>query len=78
MLEIWTVYDHPSDFPDSFVAHKFVLDQPTDEIMIAATLPDLRKMIQNLSGNLAIPINSPTTLIQRWPDDDPKIVESWL
>jgi len=46
--------------------------------MIAATLPDLRKMIQNLSGNLAIPINSPTTLIQRWPDDDPKIVESWL
>ena len=74
MLEIWTIYDHPSDFPDSFVARKFVLDQPTGEIMIAATLPDLRKIIQNLSDNPAIQINSLTTRIQKWPDDDPKIV----
>ena len=70
MLIIWTIYDHPSDFPDSFVARKFIGYEPTKEILVAGTLQETRKIIQNLAGK--------QHRIARSSDDDPKIVESWL
>lgn len=70
MLKIWTIYDHPKDFPDSFVARKFIGYEPTKEILVAGTLPEIRQVIKKSSGKLH--------RIHRSPDDDPKIVESWL
>lgn len=78
MLEIWTIYDHPRDFPDNFVARKFLNDMPTDEILVASNLLEIRELIQNLSSESAIPIASPSCRIARSPEDDPNIVESWL
>lgn len=67
MLELWTVYDSPIDLPGRFVARKWLLDQPTRELLQDKTLEGLRaKLPQGL------------TCLQRSPQDDPKIVETWL
>lgn len=39
----WTIYDHPSDFPQCYVARKFRLDQgpdpvPTPGVIVAADI----------------------------------------
>lgn len=70
-LEIWTVYDHPSDYPDAFVARLHLVHadavEPTDLVVSAPTLPALRlKLPPGLS------------CLTRDPTDDPCIVESWL
>lgn len=42
MLELWTVYDNPIDLPGRFVARKWLLDQPTRELLQDKTLEGLR------------------------------------
>lgn len=67
MLELWTVYDGPIDLPGRFVARKWVLDQPTNELLQDKTLDGLRgKLPQGL------------TRLDRSPQDAPKIVEMWI
>ncbi len=67
MLELWTVYDSPIDLPERFVARKWLLDQPTSELLQDQTLDGLRgKLPQGL------------TRLPRAPQDDPKIVETWI
>jgi hypothetical protein len=65
---LWTIYDRPSDYPDSFVARKFIVDRPTDEVIVRDTLAEVREAI----GSRAL------VRIERSPSDDPKIVEVWL
>jgi hypothetical protein len=66
-LELWTVYDSPIDLPGRFVARKWLLDQPTNELLQDKTLEGLRaKLPQGL------------TRLERSPQDDPKIVETWI
>jgi hypothetical protein len=68
---MWTIYDHPIDYPGTFVARKFVIDGEkvtvTNEIIIALTLESVRDML-------------PPGLyrLNRLEDDDPKIVEVWV
>ena len=70
-LEIWTIYDHPLDYPDSFVARKAVVGASattmTHEMFTADTLDELRALL-------------PPGLyrVHRFAQDDPKIVEVWL
>jgi hypothetical protein len=66
-FELWTVYDSPIDFPGRFVARKFLLDGPTDELLQDNTLDGLRRKL-------------PQGLVrtERHPQDDPKIVETWV
>lgn len=63
----WVVYDHPNDYPASFVARRWLGDKPTGKVLFASELNDLRTLL-------------PAGLCQivRYPDDDPVIVESWL
>jgi hypothetical protein len=69
---MWTVYDHPKDFPHSFVARRFevakAVSWPTDDILVSGDLDMLR---DELAARGLTPIT-------RDPDDDPKIVEVWL
>lgn len=67
-LYIWTVYDHPSDFPDNFVARKFALDKPTAEILVSDNIYKLRVALKCMG----------LVCLTRAPEDDPKIVETWL
>lgn len=70
-LEMWTVYDHPLDYPESFVARKCIVDRRgivhSDKMFKADTLDELRALL-------------PAGLyrIHRYEQDDPMIVEVWL
>jgi hypothetical protein len=70
-LELWTVYDHPSDFPDHWVARRSVVGRGgatvTGAVIRAETLEGLRLL---LPPGMAC--------LTRQPDDDPTIVEVWL
>lgn len=67
MLELWTVYDSPIDLPGRFVARKWLLDKPTNEMLQDKTLEGLRgKLPQGLIR------------LDRSSQDDPKIVETWI
>lgn len=67
VLEMWAVYSHPKDYPEKFVARKWLGDQPTAEIILGDTVEEVRK-------------NLPPALfrIPRVQGDDPAIVEVWL
>jgi len=66
-VELWVVYKHPKDYPDKFVARKWILDKPTSEVVIGNTIEEVRIAI-------------PKGLTRFLPDvtDDPVIVEIWL
>lgn len=66
-LEIYTVYENPTDYPGKFVVRKFVLDKPTDWVKVADTLPEARATMP--LGLFGMP---------RDPSDDPKIIETWF
>ena len=72
-LRMWTVYDHPLDYPNDFVARLFEVDasgsHPTSSIIITPDLQTMRDMLRFEMG---------LTFLDRQPEDDPKIVEVWL
>lgn len=71
-LNIWTIYDHPRDFPNSFVARRYVVSDGqsfvTNQIMVGPNLKQIREQME-VRGLHRLP---------RDPRDDPKIVESWI
>ena len=67
-LPMWVVYDHPSDFPGSYVARRWEGELPTDAVMVAPDLETLRGMLADFG----------LVCLARHPGDDPKIVEAWL
>jgi hypothetical protein len=70
-LHMWTVYDHPSDYPDGYIARLFIIDsrnpRATSVSVTAPTLEEVRKLL-------------PPGLyrLHRSPEDEPQIVETWL
>ena len=66
-LELWVVYKHPKEYPNKFVARKWILDKPSSETVFGNTINEAR---------LAIPKG----LTRFLPDtqDDKCIVEIWL
>jgi hypothetical protein len=69
MINIWTVYDHPSDYPDYYVARMFRGETPTDNMVMAADLDTVRDVMAR---------DFHLVCLTRHPDDDPKIIETWL
>lgn len=71
-LMMWTVYDHPADYPDCFVTRAHLVgngDQvATAHVIRGQTLQQLRSVLRTAG----------LTPIARSPDDDLKIVETWL
>ena len=66
-LQIWVVYDSPSDRPGVFVSRKWINDVPTEVTVQAPTLDALRGKLP--AGLYCIP---------RSLGDDPRIVECWI
>jgi hypothetical protein len=70
---MWTIYDHPKDYPDHFIARKWLIGskrnepEATDEVIAKLTLDEVRYSL-------------PPSLycIGRQAGDDPCIVETWL
>lgn len=71
-LSMWTVFDHPTDYPRHFVARRSAITAGqvviTDEVMAFENLETLRANLE-MRG---------LTKLMRHPDDDPKIMEVWL
>jgi hypothetical protein len=71
-LKIYTIYEHPKDFPDHFVLRGFTITKdkpiPDKDPLLFKTLEMARKLLEG-SGK---------TRLARNPSDDPCIVESWL
>lgn len=71
-LQMWTIYDHPTDYPFLFVARKFEVDaagpRPTTEVFVAPSIDRVRFEM----------VRRGLTCLTRSPEDDPKIVETWL
>jgi hypothetical protein len=73
VLSIWIIYDHPSDFPDSFVARRWeIRDEgvPTAEVLRADHLWTLQRY---LASRGLVPLSHSIL-----PEDDPVIVEVWI
>jgi len=66
---MWTIYDHPSDFPEVYVARLWEGDRATDEHIVRAELTDLRIEVQRRGATGRLP---------RSLADDPVILEVWL
>lgn len=71
-LSIWTIYDHPRDRPDQYIARRFEIvsggARATDDTIES---PHLHLIRESLILQGLTPIN-------RSPGDDPNIIESWL
>lgn len=74
LLSLWTIYDHPTDVPEPFGFAVREWHVTTDNgavadsrVQFALTLEKARELIP--PGLYCLP---------RDPDDDPKIVETWL
>lgn len=71
-MYLWTIYDHPIDIPDSYVARKFVVavggHYATDDFIALDALDALRDLMERRG----------LTPIARSPEDDAKIIETWI
>lgn len=71
VLEIWTVYDRPKDYPDGFIARMYLIypgfSVASPSTVTGATLAQVRAALP--PGLYCMPRN---------PNDDPVIVESWI
>lgn len=71
-MELWTIYDHPSDWPDGYIARKhLVIDGtggPTPHVLTCEQLEPLREQMRMMG----------LACLTRSPEDDPVIVETWL
>lgn len=64
---LWTVYDHPPEYPAWYVARQFVFGHLTTSVLLGRTLEEVRSKLPD--GLMRM---------ERAPEDDPTIVESWL
>jgi hypothetical protein len=72
-LAMWTVYAHPKDYPEKYVARRFDVDdkgaKPSESVIIAPDLETLRTVLE---------IEMHLTCLPRDRNDDPVIVETWI
>lgn len=74
-LEMWTIYAHPADYPNGYIARKWVVAGVGVQAEPVATLdarhgPTLEAVRQGLPPGLH--------RIGRSTEDDPSIVETWI
>jgi hypothetical protein len=70
-LPMFVIYDHPTDFPDSYVARLWVtLPQPqsTEFVILSERIGNLRQIMEQIGF----------AQLARDPADDPKALETWI
>jgi hypothetical protein len=71
---MWTVYDHPRDFPAAWVARRWEIGEgrarATGDVLVSDCKADVRHMIQDTMPG--------AVCLHRQLGDDPGIVETWL
>lgn len=71
-LVMWTIYDHPSDYPSGYIARMFEVTaagpRPTFNVITSPSLESLRRKFEE-KGLIRTP---------RDEMDDPVVLETWL
>lgn len=67
-MVIITFYEKPDDYPDKYVARVFFNDQPTNLLLTAPTARELHEIIPDQYF----------VWMERHPNDDPKILGTYL
>jgi hypothetical protein len=71
MLGMWVIYDHPTDYPDRYVARRFYSGPgvilASDDLLTGDTIEELRILLPH-----------GLTRVPRSPQDDPKVLEAWV
>jgi len=67
LLDIWTVYDHPGDYPEHYVTRRWELTAPK-ECYLFETLEAVRAFLSQKG----------LSRLERCEQDDPKIIETWI
>ena len=76
VLTMWTVFNRPADFPDSFVVRPFDIVRgllepvPRAECYLAHSLEEARAVVARLAPG--------SYCLARSPGDAPTVVETWL
>lgn len=75
ILDGWTIFDHPTDYPDHFVARRWVAARngatiQTQDVMTSKHLDELRGALVEAYPDL--------TRLSRMPGDEPHIIEVWI
>jgi hypothetical protein len=69
---MWVIYDHPSDYPQGFVARLWLItpecEQRTETLRQEGNLAAMREGF----------LRDGLSCLARHPEDDPVIVETWL
>lgn len=70
---IWTLYDHPTDFPDCYVARRFsgMTGIASDQTITGQSPGEVLLKIEAVDPNAC-------QFIPRSPSDDPVIMGSWI
>lgn len=72
VLSMWVVYEHPKDFPASWVARRWDLRKghpvATANMIETNSLAEVRALLERMG----------LTCMPRDPRDEPQIVEVWL
>jgi hypothetical protein len=75
---MWTVYDHPLDNPQNYVARLWLCGpegpRATQHVLADPDLDALREQVRASAARLGVGV----VRIARTPDDDPVILETWL
>lgn len=70
-LSMWVIYDHPSDWPDFFVARRWLfasIARATGEVLLCEGIDEMRRQLAGRG----------LARIERSEADDPTIREVWL
>jgi hypothetical protein len=71
VLNLWTVYDHPKDFPHSYVARRFEVDADGSRVTTDTVQGELQIIRESFRCCGLV-------CLMRNDNDDPMIVETWL
>lgn len=66
---MWTIYDHPRDYPQHFVVRVFYGLEKEAKADTFDTLADARRFVRQQGGSFNL---------HRQEEDDPVIAESWV
>jgi hypothetical protein len=72
-LNMWTVYDHPVDYPHTFVARRFEISQSLEPVATTDILRDTKLHVIRACLRCA-----GLTPFPRKEGDAPPIMETWL
>jgi len=71
-FKIWTVYDHPKDFPDYYIARLSLVRRGVIETTASIVMSTEIELVRDNMRDMHL------TRLPRMEGDDPAILETWV